>query len=36
MPSDAAERVNATLDEVVELLFVAVHSEFIGRVQERK
>lgn len=36
MPSDAAERVKATLDEVVELLFVAAHSEFIARVQESK
>ncbi|WP_411845723.1 hypothetical protein AAFN60_19100 [Roseibacillus persicicus] len=36
MPSDAAQKVNATLDEVVELLFVAAHSEFIGRLQERK
>ena len=36
MPPEAAERVNATLDEVVELLFVAVHSEFIGRIQESK
>jgi hypothetical protein len=36
MPSDAAKRVNETLDEVLALLFVAVDSQFKGRLMEKK